>query len=278
VPRHSARWKLLERQGFRHVCGAPGANVLITHTAREGHRLPERVVYWAATGGSLKDASQLRGAERAYGEYSNMGVAMRTSHKGRDRLVFRVVSPCAYIARGRGQRTARQWCRHLHFVALERRSDATHHTPISWQVNTTNQNELFTLPVFPCSLLDKYDGRYSCVPLHKRKSKSQPPSLFVSNSEYIQATRPNTGSAVGVCAIDDRAYPPLQNHDLVINWKASESAIRRALHKSPRVSSEHTPLVVYCANPQCLAAQALIEKLAHIGYCNVWYYKEGMGV
>ena len=277
VPRHALRWKQLERQGFRRACGAPGANVSVTYTAAEGQRLPERVVYWAASGCSLANANELRGAERAYGDYSNMGVAVCKSSRGRDQLEFHIASPCAYIARGRGQRSARQWCRHLHFVALQSSSKMT------WQVHPQNKNELFTLPVFPCSLLEKYTGTYSCVPIHNTSKTATPtgssaqPSMFVSKSEYKLATDPKHGSAVGVCAIDDNQYPPIQKHDLVINWKSSESAIRRYIQSLPTVT-RHTPLVVYCANPKCLAAQVLIEKLAHIGYCNVWYFKNGMGV
>ena len=266
---------MLEKQGFRRVCGAPHANLLITHTAKEGHRLPKRVVYWAASGCALEESNQLRGAERAYGDYTNMGVAARTSHVGRDRLVFRIATPCAYVARTQGQRTVRQWCRHLHFVALEPGTGPSG----AWIAHADNMNELYTLPVFPSSLLEKYQGRYSCVPLRRRTgSTKSPPSMFVSRSEYMRTTHPSTGWAVGVCAIDDPHYPLVQKHDLMLDWKDSETSIQRKLRLSAKVSSVHTPLVVYCAGPKCVAAQALIEKLAHLGYCNVWYYKEGLGL
>ena len=36
------------------------------------------------------------------------------------------------------------------------------------------------------------------------------------------------------------------------------------------------PLIVYCANEGCEAAQELLYKLTQIGYCNTYYLKHGM--
>lgn len=270
VPRHSPRWQALARQGFARVSAAPRANIVVTHTATAGVRLPERVVYWAAGGCALRDAHHLRGAEHAYADYANMGVAARqTTRDGRHRLVFKLVAPCPYVARAHGRRDAQQWCRHLHFVGLERERPAA----ARWAVPTSNQNALFTLAVFPCTHLDAYAERYVCAPLSSRNAA--PDSLFVTRKEFRAATRHGAGAALGVCAIDDPAYPPVQAHDLVLSSKLSETALQQAL-AAKRVSM-HTPLVVYCANPSCAAAQTLMEKLTHIGFCNVWYFPEGMG-
>lgn len=280
VPIHSRRWQFLERNGFKRVTSAPRADIVVTYTACAGHRLPDRVVYWASAGCSLHDAHNLRGAERAYGEYTNMGIAARTTFRGRDRLTFRLASPCAYIARTRGQTKSQQWCRHLHFVPLKPHTD-TNSPTATWYMDPKNQNELFTLPVFPCTLLNSYTDSYTCEPVHHshQKHRNTPSSsMFVERADFKQSTNPEHGGhAVGVCAINDAGYPPINEHDIVLDWKLTETQIAGKLSRTKNIT-KHTPLVVYCANETCEAAQHLIEKMAHVGYCNVWYFKAGMGV
>lgn len=265
VPRHTKRWAELAKTSFAPA-NPSHANLRVVYTAAS---LPAKVVYWAARGRALSDAHKLVGAERAYDDYRNMGVAVRTTVQRNKRrvhqLVFTLDTPCPYVARQRGKAHAQQWCRHLHFV------DAA-------QPST---NELYTLAIFPCTLLDQHTrGEFTCEPLHTRGKKAQATSMYVSRAQFFAATRstlPAQQRAVGVCAIAEQdGVKRLQAHDLVLPWKMSEDAMAKALRK--QVSSYHTPLVVYCANPTCKAAQVVIEKLAHAGYCNVYYCKEGMGL
>lgn len=291
IPRHCARWQELEADSFRAVVDAPRADLEIVYTARCGERLPERVVYWAADGTALVEAHRLVGAERAYGAYENMGIARRTRYRGNDRLTFRIATPTPYVARAYGKRNPQQWCRHLHFVELAPgRGHSSAHTvrtknkrhPVgssAWHVPAANANDLYTLAVFPCTLLPAYKGRYTCRPIHVTPhASSKSTAVHVQRNTYREATRPAHGHAVGVCAIDDPKYPPLQAHDVVVDHRASEAEIVRRLHAQRRDISAHTPIVVYCANPACAAAQAVIEMLTHRGFCNVWYFKEGMGI
>lgn len=293
IPRHCARWRTLEAKAFHKASStAPtGATVRVVYKVRkrgssadEKASVPARVVYWAAESGPLSDGHNLRGAERAYGEYTNMGVAVRTETSTHYVLTMDLVAPCPYIARARGAQHAQQWCRHLHYVPLVKRrarrntSGSASSTTPQWHVPTSTQNKLFTLPVFPCHDREAYRDKYSCTKLSRKPSRTtpSPPSLYVTRAEYRKATHPTTGRAVGICAIDDPRYPPLQAHDRTLSWTLSESAIQQRLKQWGY--HPHTPLVVYCANPGCTAAQVLIESLAHLGWCNVWYFQEGMGI
>lgn len=130
IPRHCARWHTLAQSGFR-ASSPVGSNVRVVYRvpkratttqnvkrASKSIVLPERVVYWAAQAAPLSDAHNLRGAERAYGDYRNMGVAIRTETPTHYVLTFDLICPTPYMARARGARKARLWCRHLHYVPL----------------------------------------------------------------------------------------------------------------------------------------------------------------
>lgn len=266
VPTHTKRWAALAKTSFAPAIPSH-ANLRVVYTAAS---LPAKVVYWAARGRALSDAHKLIGAERAYDDYRNMGVAVRTTVQRNEQrmhqLVFTLETPCAYVARQRGKAHVQQWCRHVHFV------DAA---------KPCGTKELYTLAVFPCTLLDQHTrGEYTCEPLHTRVKRVHATSMYVSRAQLVAATRsalPVHQRAVGVCAIAEQGgVKRLQAHDLVLPWTMSEDAMANTLRK--QVPSHHTPLVVYCANPTCKAAQVVIEKLAHVGYCNVYYCKEGMGI
>lgn len=265
VPTHTKRWAALAKTSFAPAIPSH-ANLRVVYTAAS---LPAKVVYWAARGRALSDAHKLIGAERAYDDYRNMGVAVRTTvQRNKQRmhqLVFTLATPCAYVARQRGKSHAQQWCRHVHFV----------------DASQPSTNELYTLAIFPCTLLDQHTrGEYTCEPMHTRVKRAHATSMYVSRAQLVAATRsalPVHQRAVGVCAIAEQGgVKRLQAHDLVLPWTMSEDAMANTLRK--QVPSRHTPLVVYCANPTCKAAQVVIEKLAHVGYCNVYYCKEGMGI
>jgi thiol-disulfide isomerase/thioredoxin len=138
-------------------------------------------------------------------------------------------------------------------------------------------DRLFTLGVFPwaCAKALQIDGcAYECEPLFDPAHVGSWPhadSLFVSFEQYLTA---KAMGARGVCAIDDPAWPPICDDDLVLDHKLDASAVARKLREAG-VRAE-SPLVVYCANAACEAAQRLLRTLATLGHCNAFYAKHGM--
>lgn len=260
IPRHCARFQSLEANGF-----APStphlADVVVKYTSA---KMPKKVVYWASGPCCVTDSHLPKGAECAYGDYCNMGVAVR---KGKT-LELVLQTPRPYVARPKGKQQSQLWCRHVHFVEVDDKTN---------KVSTSNKNVLYTLGVFPCTLLKMYKGLYECKPLMHTDSLhcAQRHSMFVSFEQYMMAKR---AGAVGVNAIADSKYPPISTDDMVISWRGGHTTIGKQLERDARcrVDGRHTAFVVYCANDTCLAAQELIHKMYELGYCNVFYLKHGM--
>ena len=192
-----------------------------------------------------------------------MGVAVR---KGKT-LSFVLQTPRPYLARQKGKDESQLWCRHLHFVEVNTDN----------QVDMRNQNVLYTLGVFPCSLMHKYKKVYSCTPLFDTNETlcAQKQSMFVNLEQYLEGKR---SGCIGVNAIADPAHPPIADDDLVLNWNDDITTLQKQLQSNQLVQNhgEHTPFIVYCAHEECVAAQELIHKLYELGYCNVYYMKHGM--
>jgi hypothetical protein len=259
IPRHSARFQSLEASGFEPTTPC-NANIVITYTEKD---LPKKVVYWASGSARMSSSHLLKSAECAYGDYCNMGVAVRKGNT----LRFVLQTPRPYLARQKGKTNSQLWCRHLHFVEVHENN----------QVDTSNKNVLYTLGVFPCSLLGKYDKIYSCVPLFHTDTSvcAQKHSMFVNFEQYLAG---KTNGCVGVNAISDPEYPPISSDDIVLDWHTNVDSLHKQLvsHKNVKQNGMHTPFIVYCANETCAAAQELIHKMYEIGYCNVYYLKHGM--
>jgi hypothetical protein len=260
IPRHSLRFQTMEASGF-----APTFPQHSDTVVRYKHpNVPQKVVYWAAGPSDVADAQMRQSAECAYGKYENMGVAVRHNNT----LTFVLQSPRPYQATQRGKRRPQLWCRHLHFVEVGAKTNA---------VPDTSRNVLFTLGVFPCDLLAEYKSVYSCTPLLPIDTLQRfgLHSMFVGYANYLRGKR---NGALGVCAVDHPEYPPISSNDAVIDWKSPARTIAAQLEANSVVHSQgmNCPLVVYCVDDQCAAAQALIVKLCALGYCNVYYMKHGM--
>ena len=260
IPRHSARFQSLEASGFSPSTPC-GANIVVKYTST---KLPQKVVYWASGPCEVTQSNLPKSAECAYGEYCNMGVAVRKGNA----LTFVLQTPRPYIARQKDTPASQMWCRHLHFVEVDAKTNV---------VSASNKNILYTLGVFPCTMLKSYKGLYECKSLMPTDALhcAQKHSMFVSFEQYMASKRVG---AVGVNAIADPKHPPISTDDLVISWKDSHDSIASQLAKDKRclVHGRHTPFVVYCAHETCQAAQELIHKMYELGYCNVYYMKHGM--
>lgn len=269
VPTHANRFRNLADLGFPDAVPCH-ADVRIRFTRRPNKAkgvaaLPERVLYWAAGPCAAEAASDLHGAERAYGDYANMGVATRKDHT----LEFVLQSPRPYVAQQRGAKRAQQWCRHLHFVDLV---TVDGRTPSSKPSKPSNV--LFTVAVFPRSTpLTLEGGTYTCEPVFAphQPHASYRSSMFLGFEQYLEA---KAAGALGVNSIQDPEWPCIDDGDMVVDWHASPDAIDAQL-KAAKVPKER-PLVVYCANDGCEAAQELLYKLTQIGHCNTYYMKHGM--
>lgn len=262
VPSHTQKYKQLLSTGFAPTYPSD-ADVCVRYT---GVDLPKKVLYWASGGGSVNNPDVIKSAECSYGKYKNMGVAVR---KGKT-LEFVLRTPRPYVARQQGKKSQQLWCRHLHFVPIDETTNQV-------VTEATNMNRLYTLAVFPCTLLDNHTSYYTCKPLGgaDRASAKKFSSMFLTFEQYLKGT---ADGAVGINAISDETHPPIQSDDLVVSWKTPSKKIQTLLESSSRCKEHgiHTPLIVYCAHDKCMAAQALIEKLCDIGYCNVFYFKHGM--
>lgn len=260
IPRHSARFQSLEASGFEPTTPC-NSNIIVTYTEKD---LPKKVVYWASGSACMTTSHLLKSAECAYGDYLNMGVAVRKNNT----LRFVLQTPRPYLAHQKGKTDSQLWCRHLHFVEVREKNN---------QVDTSNKNVLYTLGVFPCSLLDKYKNTYSCVPLFHTDASvcAQKHSMFVNFEQFLVGKR---NGCVGVNAISDSEYPPISTDDIVLDWNTDVDKLQKKLvsNKNVKQNGMNTPFIVYCANEDCVAAQALIHKLYEIGYCNVYYLKHGM--
>lgn len=260
IPLHTARFQSLEATGFAPSTPC-GADIVVKYTST---KVPKKVVYWASGPCCVTQANMQKSAECSYGEYCNMGVAVR---KGKS-LEFVLQTPRPYIARAKGKNESQLWCRHLHFVEVDTKTN---------KVKGANKNLLYTLGVFPCTLMKLYKGLYECRPLMSTESLhcAQMHSMFVNFEQYLMAKR---AGAVGINAIADPKHPAISTDDMVINWKDSYDAIEKQLGSDKRCQprGRHTCFVVYCAHDTCLAAQELIHTMYELGYCNVFYLKHGM--
>jgi rhodanese-related sulfurtransferase len=270
IPRHSKRFQSLEATGFAPTTPCQ-SDCVVTYCGKgkgngKGKPLPSKVVYWASEPCDLMSASLLKSAECAYGNYANMGVAVR---KGNNTLEFVLQTPRPYMARQKGKTNSKLWCRHLHFVEVD---------PVSNRVATSNKNVLFTLGVFPCTMLRHHSDTYECKPLMRADDmlRHRLKSMFIGFEMYMTG---KAGDAVGVnAALADSKYPSISSDDMVLNWKDSAAGIARQMQHDMRFRKHgvHTPLMVYCVDETCSAAQVLIEKLCEAGYCNVYYLKGGI--
>lgn len=305
IPTHTARWRTLAQSGFG-ASSPVGANVRVVYRVPKPNAtrstkptamqeiLPKRVVYWAAQWAPLSDAHNLRGAERAYGDYRNMGVAIRTETPTHYVLTFDLMCPTPYLARARGARKARLWCRHLHYVPLvkttvvgevgcpkkkgdsvtrrktqsnQKSRNSRPRLPLNpnctWNVPPSTKHKLYTLPVFPSKNMSEYRERYSCTQLTPPHATQSSSSMFVTLSEYRHATHPNNGTRRAIGIVDSRTNVPMQSQDIVIDGSMSEKALGKVLRE--QVGADvRTPLVVFGE------AGELLVKLTHLGWCNVW--------
>lgn len=268
VPIHTLHFRNLAEQGFPDT--APSQSDIRIRFTRRTPALSHRVLYWAANYCSVFDAKNLQGAERAYGGYTNMGVATRKGHT----LEFVLQSPRPYVAQQRGTSQAQQWCRHVHFVDLNT-VKRNHKKFLKSRQRSHIKNVLFTLAVFPrAKPLTIEGGRYTCTPLFRQGRPSglaYQHSMFIGFEQYLMA------KAMGVMGIyaTHKDVTPIHDTDLVMDWQGTPNAIVAQLN-SAKVHREH-PLIVYCDRCACEDAQELLYKLTQVGYCNTYYFEHGMG-
>lgn len=301
VPVHTQRFRNLADQGFPD--SAPIQSDIRIRFSRSDPPLPKRVLYWGAGncpvtcagaigGGAVTCAGALQGAERAYGYYKNMGIATRKGNT----LEFVMQTPRPYVAQQRNAKKSQLWCRHVHFVdlqtvegcihAFDTVSDCQdkcaggHHKILQGKKpKCPANNVLYTVAVFPRTYpfaLERTKGKstYTCTPLFHPETphgQSYHHSMFIDFEQYLMA---KAKGMIGINAIEDPEWPPIHESDIVINWKLSPDAIQAILSKK-RILREQ-PLIVYCANEGCKAAQELLYTLTQLGYCNLFYFKHGM--
>ena len=269
IPTHTLRFRYLANACFPDTTPC-NADIRIQFT-RSTPALPRRVLYWAAGPCAVTEASELHGAERAYGNYHNMGVATRKGHT----LELMVQTPYPYVAQQRGTKQAQQWCRHVHFIDLKTIEYECKTGVVTKKQYTkaTSNNILFTVAAFPrIKPLTLEGGTYTCMPVFRPDQPSGQAyckSMFINFEQYLMA---KAHGAVGINAIQANVSLPIYQDDMIIDWRVAPSVIATQM-AAAKVSCE-TPLVVYCDGGA--AAQELLYKLTQTGYCNTYYFQYGM--
>tara|TARA_Y100000389_G_scaffold195238_1_gene226380 strand:- start:20149 stop:21009 length:861 start_codon:yes stop_codon:yes gene_type:complete len=129
------------------------------------------------------------------------------------------------------------WQRHLHFVNLDKLDE---------------NGVIFTIPCFP-----QHNKKISTRCVHFENQ-----SMYLDYSGFVKAKMLGIKR---ICAIPEE-YKIFED-DLVV------------LHDANIIDtsniSKNEPLVIYCANKTCEAAKNLIQRLADLGYFNVYYFPDG---
>ena len=115
LPSHAPRFLDLAATDFGDAVPAH-ADLCVTLRADGAKALPKRVLFWASdppTATAL--CASLRGAEHAYGEYHNMGIATQSVD---GTLQFCLRTPCPYMTIDH-EGVPHHWGRHIHFVDAE---------------------------------------------------------------------------------------------------------------------------------------------------------------
>lgn len=251
VPVHSATFARLRRQTLQFTRpSAPPAHANIRlRLYRPRKRWPSRVLFWAsdAVPGNATDVAsrtRLRGAEHAYGEYRNMGVA-ESSPDGRT-LVLELRCPTPYLM----PRT-HAWSRHVHFVDVR-----------NAQYGTV---DIATVRVLPGRYDDPQTGaRCSCAPLcEPRCAPLSAPLAIPFSSMYVrQARRLRPAGSVGLDVTDaatDVDADALHEHVL-----AKARDVAAGVPGAP--VAPFMPVVVYGDGPTAAVVQALVSK----GHVNIF--------
>ena len=304
IPSHTETYRSLQARQFRETCPSR-CDLRVTLRLRTPHALPTRILYWAASPRDMHASKQGCSAECAYGNYTNMGVAI--AKRGVYRIDLRCPQP--YVAEDPSTRASVMWSRHMHFVAIDDR-DAV----------DTDTNKVHTLLIMPG---ERTHARfqYNCAPLFDPLTHTYP-SLYVGFDDYWRARRKGV---VCINAVKSPEYRAISTTDLVLSPSAharhqvervvleairlnasaeadrvdhvlqlcgaSSSSSKRSKTLRRRRTSGDTrkhwpasqtrmlkrwPLLVYCVKPDCHAASRLLFLLDELGFHNVYYMPGGI--
>ena len=202
-----------------------------------------KLLYWAAEPSPL--GSFLKTAEYAYGDYTNMGVAIKDSEGV---YKFRMMAPQAYLSEDE------LWQRHFHFIHLENKK------------SDIERRVIKTVSCFPQDSSAKESDLESFIKTHDINTVNQ--SMYVDYDGYVKAKMHGIKC---ICALEEKYA--ISKTDICI--PVEEVKDKRVLKKKTKGLEKREPYLVYCAKESCNAAKKLISKLQEIGLTNVYYYAKG---
>ena len=207
---------------------------------------PDRLVlYWAAQPRTL--GAPARDAASAYARYSNGGVAAVRDGM----LSMDLRAPQPYREGGR------LWPPHAHYVNMLKR---TGRAP-EWDASA-----VYAVAAYPGHHGDAY--RMTCLLMSPGTS---PTCCFLSPRQVLRHFR--AGDLFVVSALDGA-------EGMILKGEARSLQIPRATPlaevRRRAAAIGDSPYVVYCRDPRCAAAEALIAKLVAVGHMNAYAMPAGV--
>ena len=65
-------------------------------------------------------------------------------------------------------------------------------------------------------------------------------------------------------------------YNLPVNKRLDEEILKKYIKEKFKKQSKHIPIIIYCYNSQCNAAEKVLKRLNKLGYNNIVHYKNGI--
>lgn len=201
-------------------------------------------VWWAATPRSLSEAHlnpcNPPTAYKAHEGWPNRG---KTTRQEDGKVSIRLQAPQPYLEEGS------LWPRHVHFM---RSADGS----------TVDPSSVFTVGAWP----SHHEEDYKCHCVHSGSESCSIVTPKIVRNVLQGGEHKEKYWRINATGEKDK-YLFEGGNFLALSYKSSDDEIRNAV-EGVGVS----PVVVYCAKPECTAASQLIRKLAGLGLCSNLFY------
>lgn len=200
------------------------------------------ILFWGA---HEQNGLNIPGAREAYGDFSNSGVSYV---KDDGSVTIALKCPSIYSAIPYQKQKAIVYPRHCH-----------------WVVSNKDKTKWLE-PVYTTNVLCE---------VNKSRVKR---ALLTKNAFVVNALSYETHMTYnipGTCSMGHQRIATLTSSQICseVQRKATKQT-PALLKKMGQVSN--IPIILYCANSQCMAAKRLASHLLNAGFTNLYYYKEGV--
>lgn len=206
------------------------------------------VLYFAST--SSSDLLPIKGAKKAYGNFSNHGVSKVNS---RGECQIYLTTPQPYKTIKKNERHEKTFYRHMHFVISDKQNQ-------EWEIDTIYTKVLHT----SISLNDLLHNHLK----HKVLLLNTLPCEY-----YAKSHIPNSYN-LPVKQIKKMSSSEL-NQWIKEVLKLNNHHLYQLLQKK-QIDMHNIPIAVYCAHKKCNASEMALLELSKKQFVNVVMYEEGM--